>query len=159
VALKILPDVFALDPDRLARFTREAQVLASLNHPNIELSHRFPQVLPGGTAVLYTTNTVINDNENASIFVQPLPRGTRKLLVRRGYYGRYVPSGHLVFIREGTLFAAPMADTTSYEPIREPGATGTGNMGRLYVSLRALRASRAERASVVTAHCRLPTAD
>ena len=34
-ALKILPDVFALDPDRLARFEREAQVLASLNHPNI----------------------------------------------------------------------------------------------------------------------------
>jgi eukaryotic-like serine/threonine-protein kinase len=35
VALKILSEVFALDPDRLARFQREAQVLASLNHPNI----------------------------------------------------------------------------------------------------------------------------
>ena len=35
VALKILPDAFAGDPDRLARFQREAQVLASLNHPNI----------------------------------------------------------------------------------------------------------------------------
>src|SRR5687768_12408763 len=34
-ALKVLPDVFASDPDRLARFQREAQVLASLNHPNI----------------------------------------------------------------------------------------------------------------------------
>jgi len=33
VALKILPDTFAADPDRLARFTREAQILASLNHP------------------------------------------------------------------------------------------------------------------------------
>src|SRR5664279_1956499 len=35
VALKVLPDVFAGDPDRMARFQREAEVLASLNHPNI----------------------------------------------------------------------------------------------------------------------------
>ena len=35
VALKILPESFALDADRVARFKREAQVLASLNHPNI----------------------------------------------------------------------------------------------------------------------------
>src|SRR3989442_1514953 len=35
VALKVLPDAFAFDADRLARFKREAQVLASLNHPHI----------------------------------------------------------------------------------------------------------------------------
>ena len=39
VALKLLPDAFAEDPDRLARFRREAQVLASLDHPNIAAIH------------------------------------------------------------------------------------------------------------------------
>ena len=42
VALKILPDAFAADPDRLARFQREAQILASLNHPNIALPTENP---------------------------------------------------------------------------------------------------------------------
>src|SRR5678815_4594384 len=35
VAIKILPDVFASDAERVARFSREAKVLAALNHPNI----------------------------------------------------------------------------------------------------------------------------
>jgi serine/threonine-protein kinase len=39
VALKVLPELFAKDPDRMARFSREAQVLASLNHPNIAAIH------------------------------------------------------------------------------------------------------------------------
>ena len=46
VALKVLPEAFTADPDRLARFEREAKVLASLNHPNIghtkkRATHRF----------------------------------------------------------------------------------------------------------------------
>jgi eukaryotic-like serine/threonine-protein kinase len=41
VALKILPDAFALDGERIARFRREAQVLASLNHPNIAAIYGF----------------------------------------------------------------------------------------------------------------------
>ena|SRR5438093_13452047 len=39
VAIKLLPEVFASDPERLARFEREARLLASLNHPNIAIIH------------------------------------------------------------------------------------------------------------------------
>ncbi len=41
VALKVVPDSFATDVDRLARFRREAQVLAALNHPNVAAIYGF----------------------------------------------------------------------------------------------------------------------
>src|SRR3984893_12702796 len=41
IALKVIPDTFALDPDRVSRFKREAQVLASLNHPHIAAIYGF----------------------------------------------------------------------------------------------------------------------
>src|SRR5487761_1884979 len=41
VALKVLPEAFAADAERMARFRREAQVLASLNHPNIAAIYGF----------------------------------------------------------------------------------------------------------------------
>jgi hypothetical protein len=44
VAIKVLPDLFAHDPERLARFEREAHVLASLNHPNIAVIHDLKEV-------------------------------------------------------------------------------------------------------------------
>jgi len=43
VAIKVLPEAFARDPERVARFEREARVLASLNHPNIAAIHGFEQ--------------------------------------------------------------------------------------------------------------------
>ena len=50
VALKVLPDAFAGDPDRLARFAREAQTLASLNHSNIAHIHGLEE--SGGVSAL-----------------------------------------------------------------------------------------------------------
>jgi serine/threonine protein kinase len=50
VAVKVLPEIFAVDHDRLGRFQREAQVLASLNHPNIAHIHGVEE--SGGTPAL-----------------------------------------------------------------------------------------------------------
>src|SRR6202140_4827603 len=41
VALKVLPEAFARDPERMARFQREAEMLAALNHPNIAAIYGF----------------------------------------------------------------------------------------------------------------------
>ena len=51
VALKVLPDTFATDPDRLARFQREAKTLATLNHPNIGSIHGLEEA-DGATALV-----------------------------------------------------------------------------------------------------------
>ena len=70
---------------------------------------RWPQMLPSGKAVLFTVGSpnTSNTSEYANLVVQSLPAGARTVVRRGGYYGRYVPSGHLVYIHEGTLFAAP----------------------------------------------------
>ena len=50
VAVKVLPAAFAKDHERVARFRREAQVLASFNHPNIASIHGFEET-PEGVAI------------------------------------------------------------------------------------------------------------
>ena len=72
-----------------------------------EATHRWPQVLPGGRAVLYTVSAVTGNFTNAWLAVQPLPTGTPHIVQRGGSYGRYLPSGHLTWVHDGTLFAAP----------------------------------------------------
>src|ERR1700746_4021429 len=50
VAIKVLPEAFSHDPERLSRFQREAKMLAALNHPNIATIHGLEQ--SGGTSYL-----------------------------------------------------------------------------------------------------------
>jgi Tol biopolymer transport system component len=52
VAIKVLPDAFARDPDRLTRFEREAELLATLNHPNIASVYGFEEAASGSGIVL-----------------------------------------------------------------------------------------------------------
>ena len=82
--------------------TREA--VSTLDKEKGETTHRWPQVLPGGKAVLFTVGIGSTDG---NIEVQSLETGERKTLQLGGFYGRYLPTGHLVYMSEATLFAAP----------------------------------------------------
>ena len=72
-----------------------------------EVTHRWPQWLPGGSAILYTANSRTGSYDDANLVIESIPDRRRHVVYRGGYYGRYLPSGHLVFVHEGTLFAAP----------------------------------------------------
>jgi serine/threonine-protein kinase len=72
-----------------------------------EITHRWPQVLPGGDAVLFTSRTGPGSDER-HVQVQRVSSGERRVLVR-GDTGTYVPTGHLLFVQvaTGTLVAVP----------------------------------------------------
>ena len=75
------------------------------------LTHRWPQALPGGERVLFTLSSTVVSFEDASIAAVSLKTGEIKILVRGGYFGRYLPTsdttGHLMYVHEGVLFAVP----------------------------------------------------
>jgi serine/threonine-protein kinase len=83
------------------------QPLTTLDKQAGEVTQRWPQVLPGSKAVLFTSSTHGNDYEDADIVVYSVASGQRKTVQRGGFYARYLPSGHLVYMHEGTLFAVP----------------------------------------------------
>ena len=79
-----------------------------LNRSNDEVSLRWPQVLPGGAAVLFTVWTGPGWDEK-SLQLQVLQTGERRVLAQGASTGRHVASGHLVYNRDGaqTLMALP----------------------------------------------------
>ncbi|MEE9236055.1 MAG: protein kinase, partial [Candidatus Acidoferrales bacterium] len=72
-----------------------------------ERSHRWPSFLPDGQHVLFIGQRGGQDYDDASIEVLNLETGERKVVHEGGTYPRYLPTGHLAYIRDGTLFAAP----------------------------------------------------
>ena len=82
--------------------------ITTLDASRREVTHRWPQVLPGSQAVIFTSHTFAGRYDDATIEAVSLATGQRTTLQTRGYFGRYLPSGHLVFVRHNTLFAARM---------------------------------------------------
>jgi serine/threonine-protein kinase len=72
-----------------------------------ELDHLWPEMLPGGRAVLFTITAVAGGLDAAQVAILNLETGVRTVLVRGGSHAHYVPSGHLVYGAAGTLRAMP----------------------------------------------------
>jgi Tol biopolymer transport system component/predicted Ser/Thr protein kinase len=71
-----------------------------------EAAHRWPDLLPGGKAVLFAAGPTINFT-NSQVAVQSIGTGERRNLVQGGMSPRYAPSGYLVYAQGGSLMAVP----------------------------------------------------
>jgi serine/threonine-protein kinase len=74
---------------------------------NGDVSHRWPQILPGGEDILFSTTKVPGAYEDGRIDVLSLKTGKSKTVQQGGYFGRYLPTGHLVYVHQATLYAVP----------------------------------------------------
>jgi serine/threonine-protein kinase len=87
------------------------EVLMRPDHAQGESDHLWPEVLPGGRAVLFTITSQAGGLDTAQVAVRDLRTGTQKVLLRGGSHGHYVASGHLVYVAAGTLRAIPFDPT------------------------------------------------
>jgi serine/threonine-protein kinase len=91
------------------------QVAASGGKPTMvttleggEFSHRLPQLLPDGETVMFTaTKATFPTWDDTQVIAQSLKTGERKVLIDGGADARYVGTGHLLYLRRGTLMAVP----------------------------------------------------
>ena len=112
----------------------EPQPLTQLDTEKSEVSHRWPQHLPGGRQILYTAHTNQTDFDAATIQVFDLESGESKVVVQGGYHARFVGSGHLVYVNQSTLFAIPfdlskLETTGMAAPVVEQISSSTDNGG------------------------------
>ncbi len=96
------PDVFSDAPGGILT----GQILTTPDLTKGEYSHRWPQFLPGGKAVLFTIDTGGSFDE-ARIAVLSLETGKTDVLLDGGTNARYSPTGHIVFSRASALLAVP----------------------------------------------------
>jgi Tol biopolymer transport system component len=92
-----------------------SEPLTSLDSAQGEVSHRLPHVLPGGDAVVFTvTRNRFPRWNDTELVVYSRRTGKRTVLIKGGADARYVATGHLIYVREGVLMAAPF-DLTRLE--------------------------------------------
>ncbi len=87
----------------------ETKPVTELDTSKNEQNHRFAWPLPGEKEIIFTAvETTMESYDDAKIVVQSLETRKRKTLVEGGTCPRYSPSGHLLYARSGSLYAAPL---------------------------------------------------
>ena len=131
VAIKVLPDAFAGDPDRLARFTREAQTLAALNHPNIAHIHGLEET--SGVRAL-VMELVEGDDLSTRIARGPMPLADALPIARQiaealeaaheqGIIHRDLKPANIKVRADGTVKVLDFGLAKAIDPARPPRAT------------------------------------
>ena len=133
----------------------EPQDLTTLDRTKGESSHRYPQFLPGGEALLFTVSNGVGWDE-FDVAALRLDTGERITVVEGGHTGRFVPTGHLVYYRAGELLAVPFdpihlkvldnSPTTIEEGVKESSSpiggeysfSATGSLAYVPANLRQL---------------------
>jgi Tol biopolymer transport system component len=111
------------------------QTLTTPDAKQQELSHRWPQMLPGNKAVLFTIQvTTQSSYDEARIAVLSLQTGKWRTILEGGSYARYVASGHIVYAHAGTLMVVPfdvarLQVTGSPAPVQEGVITTAATSG------------------------------
>jgi serine/threonine-protein kinase len=97
---------------RVAASGGEPQVVTTLDGTRGERSHRWPELLPGGRAVMFTAGPPAEGPwHDADIVAQSLETGERHTLIRGAAQAHYVPTGHIAYTHAGTLYAVPFDAT------------------------------------------------
>lgn len=112
------------------------QPFTRLDSSKGEITHRWPQLLPGGKAVVYASGIEFN---SATIAVASLKSGAAKMLAIRGGYPRYIAGGYLVFAGQEGLYAVPfdlerLEVTGSPFPVLQVQASPEGGVAGFAIS-------------------------
>ena len=67
-------------------------------------THRWPQILPGGQHALFTSHGGNSDFDEADLATADLATGAIHVVRKGGYFARYLPTGHLIYLRQGILY-------------------------------------------------------
>ena len=119
-------DTIVVSPTQTSGLVRVSQdgkstVLTTVDTARGERAHLWPSLLPGGAHILFTIQRgTTADVDTSDIAVLDVATGERRVVYQGGNFARYSPTGHLLFVRGGTLTAIPfdpVSRTTTGTPV------------------------------------------